>query len=266
MFQFFHRHKIPVEISSRGEEAVPVILKDHTTDILTVPFLKERTSVTLAVDTIIDDRDITLEAGHSAVVGEIVELAKFGTDVFMQSAITAVNVNVITLDQPVNNVYLTTDTAIVSSNALNVDGSITPQIFSILPGPTQRGHITRIIIEMRGTLDMSFSTFGSIAPALTNGCVLRIKRADGTFTNLFNFKSNGDFIEQSYDHTFFPNNGQGIRGFTARLTWAGQGKHGSAIPLDGALGEELQVVIQDPLNVVAMARLHLIGQGHTVPR
>lgn len=251
----------PVETSERGSVGSTVFILDQTTPVLTVPFLQERAAVTLAAPTSIGDRTIVLQAGHSVTAGEVIELAQVGSNVFMQSAVLDVSVNTITLDQPVNAVYATTDTAIASTQNMNVDGSVTPQIFSVLPGPTQSGDMVRMIVEMRGTADMNFSTFGSIA-SLTNGCVLRVKKADGTFRNLFNFKNCGDIIEQAYDHSFFPNNGGGVRGFTSRLTWGGPGKHGVVIRLDGALGEELQLVIQDDLSAAAMQRFHVTCQGH----
>ena len=111
---------------------------------------------------------------------------------------------------------------------------------------------------------MDFTTFGS-GPALTNGCVLRIKNPDGTFKNLFNFKSNSDFIEQGFDHAFLaPKTGNTFTGFTSRVTWGGQSKHGVVIRLDGTLGEELQLIIQDDLIASGNTRFHLTAQGHEI--
>ena len=121
--------------------------------------------------------------------------------------------------------------------------------------------MVRIILEIRDDSDMDFTTFGGIAPLL-NGCVLRVKNPDGSFKNLFNFKDNGDIIKQGFDHSFLPNNGQGDRGFTARITWGGQSKHGVVIRLEGSLGEELQLVIQDDLR--GLSRFHLTAQGHEI--
>lgn len=182
----------------------------------------------------------------------------------MQTEVVSVNVNDITIDQPVNRVYTTTNSDLfASSKDLLVDGSVTPQVFSILPLPDQSGDMVRIIIEIRGSSggDMDFTTFGS-ETALTNGCVMRVKRADGTFRNLFNFKSNSDFFEQGFDHSFLaPLQGNSIAGFTARVSWGGQSKHGVVIRIDGALQEELQVVIQDDLTG-GNTRFHLTAQGH----
>ena len=255
----------PIEVSNRGNRAVPVFIQDQTSPVLTVPFLQTRAPITLSADTVSDGVNtiINLTAGHGAVVGEVIELAENSTMEFMQADVIAVNVNAITLDQPVNRVYTTTNTtALRSTKDMLVDGSVTPQIFSVLPLPDQSGDMVRIIIEIRGTDDMDFTTFGSEL-ALTNGCVLRVNNGDGTYRNLFNFKSNSDFFEQGFDHAFsLPKQGNTIKGFTARVTWGGPSKHGVVIRVDGALLEAIELVIQDDLTVGTNTRFHLTAQGH----
>lgn len=254
------------ETSNRNVTGLGVFVQDQTTPVLTVPFLKNRTTVTLALDTVIESRTITLEAGHGVVDGEIIEIADNTTMKFMQSQVIVGGVagNVITLDQPINRVYTVAgSTVLASSDDLLVNGSATPQIFSVLPLPNQSGDMVRVIIEMQGTNNgaMDFTTFGSAA-ALVNGCVLRVKNTDGTFTNLFNFKSNSDFIEQGFDFRFLePKGGNTKTGFVSRVTWGGQSKHGVVIRLEGSLAEELQIVIQDDLTV-GNTRFHLTAQGH----
>lgn len=251
------------ETSDRGNTANKVFIQDQTTPILTVPFLQGRAAISLAVDTVLDSRDITLTGGHGALVGEIIELADSTVLKFMQSEVIAVNTNVITLDQPVNRVYFAS-TAIAqrSSGDMLINGSITPQIFSILPLPSQQGDMVRIILEIDGSTDMDSTTFGSDV-ALTNGCVIRVVEPDGNFKNLFNFKSNGDFLSQGFDHSFLqPKTGNATRGFTSRVTWGGQSKHGVVIRLDGSLNEQLQVVIQDDLTLGTNTKFKITAQGH----
>lgn len=257
------------ETSEQGNTALKIFIQDQTTPTLQVPFLQERAVVSLASDTAIGDRTVELAGGHGAVVGEILEMAVTGGAEFMQSEILAVVSNTITVDQPVNRIYTTAGTtALRSTEDLLVDGSSVPQIFSVLPLPSQSGDMVRIIIEMRGGSgdSLDFSTFGS-GPALVNGCVLRVKNQDGTFKNLFNFKSNGDFIKQAYDHVFLePRIGNTIGAFTSRLTWGGQSKHGVIIRLDGSLGQELQVVIQDNITEATHGNtlFNLMAQGHEI--
>ena len=112
---------------------------------------------------------------------------------------------------------------------------------------------------------MDFTTFGSDAELL-NGCVLRINNGDGTYKNLFNFRSNSDFFEQGFDHSFSTAKATGntIAGFTARVTWGGQSRHGVVIRLDGSIGESLELLIQDDLTAGGNTRFHLTAQGHEI--
>lgn len=253
----------PIETSDRGVVGVPVFVQDQTTPVLAVPFLKGRASLTLALDTVIDSRTITLVGGHGVVAGEIIELADPIALKFMQSEVISVSADVITLDQPVNRIYTVSGSLVqASSGDLLVDGSVTPQIFSILPLPSQAGDMVRIIFEMRGTADMDFTTFGTES-ALINGCVIRVKNQDGTFKNIFNFKSNSDIFEQGFDHEFLlPKQGGSTRGLVARVTWGGPSEHGVVIRLEGSFDEELQIVIQDNLTSGTNTRFQLTAQGH----
>lgn len=268
------------ETSNRGTTGLGVFVQDQTTPVLTTPFLQTRSSISLSADTVIDSRSIQLTAGHNTLFGETIELAESGTANFMQATVidplgvaadgVAVAGNVITLDSPVNRIYTVAGSiALRSAKSMLVDGRMVsqggpgPQIFSVLPLPDQSGDMVRIILEMRGAAGgtMDFTTFGS-SPELLNGVVVRVKEQGGTFRNLFNFKSNSDFIEQGFDHSFLnPKGGNTVPGFTSRVTWGGQSKHGVVIRLDGSLGEELQIIIQDDLTV-GNTRFHLTAQGH----
>jgi len=254
----------PIEVSNRGTTGVAVFVQDQTSSPLSVPFLQEINTTTLSVNATVDTNVVTLTAGHGAAIGLILELAEPG-GIFIQARIVNVVSNTITLDQPVNFGYTTTDVVVISTDDMIVDGSATPQIFSILPLTSQSGDMVRIIWEIQNIgNDMDFSSFGG-APALTNGCVLRINNGDGTFRNLISFKTNGDVINQCFDHRFLnPKQGNSTRGFTARLTWGGQSKHGVVIRLDGSLSEALEMVIQDDLTAGGSANdiFRMRAQGH----
>jgi hypothetical protein len=180
-----------------------------------------------------------------------------------------VAVDAITVDQPANQDYVVADTIVVlSTDDMLVAGSLAaPEIFSILPLPSQSGDMVRIILDIRGPGGMDFSKFGS-DDALTNGCVLRVKKADGTFKNIFNWKNNGEFINRSFDYDFLVNTGNNERAFVARRTFGGQSKNGVVIRLEGADEEELQVLIQDDLTTGVggntNTEFRVIAQGHEI--
>jgi hypothetical protein len=258
-----YRVRTPVEESDRGGIGVPVFVQDQTTGVLTVPFLQTKATTALAVDAVVDSREVTLVGGHGTTVGEILEIADAATQRFIQGLVLNVVGDVITLDKPINYPYEAATAIVVrSTDDILVDGSVTPQVFSILPLPQQNGDIVRIIWEIRSTNAMDFSTFGG-APGLVNGCVLRVNHGDGTYTNLFNFKTNGEIGEQCYDVSYQENTGNSVRGLLARLTWGGSSKHGVVIRLDGNLGEALELVVQDNL-LTGNTRFHLTAQGHNV--
>lgn len=254
---------MPVETSARGDVGLAVNIQDQTTPVLSVPFLRERTGAVLSANLNVGDRIVNLVAGHGAVVGDIIELGVTGSQFFLQSRVLAVNTNALTIDQPVNYPYTTVDTTVIlSTDNMLVDGSSTPVIFSIKPSPGQLGDVVRMISKIISSSAMDFETFGS-GPALTNGCVLRVLNGDGNYTNIFNFKTNADLITQGFDHSFLENIGQNNRAFTNRITWGGQNKHGVVIRLDGDLGEELQIVIQDNLTTSGNTQFTMRIQGHT---
>ena len=107
---------------------------------------------------------------------------------------------------------------------------------------------------------MDFSLFGG-ATALSKGCLLRVKQANGSFNNLFIWATNGEFTIRSLDSIFQAKVGGGEHSFVARSTFGGQHKRGVVVRLEGLKGEELQVVIQDDLTL-GNSLVTMIAQGH----
>lgn len=250
------------ETSKRGDTALGVWIQDQTTESLELPFLGQRSAATLSSPTTIGSRFVTLEPGHGTVVGNVLELTN--PDTFMQAEVLNIITNTIELDQPVNSVYQITASVTISIKDMIVDGSGTPQIFSVVPLPGQFGDMVRIILDIRGPSEMDFSSFGS-DNALNIGMLLRIKRANGTFKNLTHWRDNGEFINSAFDHSFLtPKQGNATHGLAIRSTFGGQSKRGVVIRLDGVLEEELQVLIQDNLTTGTNTRLRLTVQGHEV--
>jgi len=257
--------RLPIEISDRDTMGEAVFIQDQTTGVLSVPFLQDRVTLELAAATVVGSYEVEVVTGGGALVGEILELARAANGIFMQAMILAIAVgatDTITLDAPVNDVYATTDIVQTSTENLLVDGSTTEQVFSILPLPGQRGDMVRLITLIEGTDNMDYGTFGSDA-GLARGCVVRVNNGDGTYRNLFNFRTNGDFALQGFDTVFHvPRQGNSTRGFSSRITWGGQSKHGVVIRLSGSLGERLEVVIQDNLTAGLNTKFKLLAEGH----
>lgn len=259
---YYDKRGIPADLlkTDRDEiSSLSVMTQDLLNNPVNVVFLQDRVSTAIAVNTVLDTRTVSLVTGHGAIVGDTLELAHAGNGFFMQSQILAIAGNVITLDQPINFPYATTDIAVISIKDMNVDGSITRQLFTLKPLPNQGGHITKIIFEIVGDSAMDAATFGNINK-LINGIVIRIKYANGNFKNLINCKDNGDIISSAANHSFLiPKGGNVSHVFSASLSFSDMGV---AVSLDGATDEELQIIIQD--NLTGLTRFRMTAQGHEV--
>lgn len=250
------------------EGSVDVNIQDQTTTPFEFFFTKVKgipTSVAVDVapigpTTLIYDIDVVSAEG--CVPGDYFGLfnsddplgnrAYFGT-------IQEVNGNVITLDTPLDHEFKIGDTAACFDRELTVDGSETPQIFSVQVGgnATQSIDITRFMISIYTSSSVDLSSFGDL-PKLENGLVLR--RTDGVINNLWNVKDNGELANITFDFDIYTAIGQGQDGCKFRNTYAGQDKHGVAIRLSP--GDELQLVIQDDLT--SLDQFRVIAEGHYV--
>lgn len=247
------------ETSIRGTTGQSVFIRDQTSESLGVPFLNNRGTFELDGSTTRGTRSFDAVGGHGILVDEVIELAD--SETFMQAIVLGVVTNAIEIDTPINHVYNPGETFIRASEDMRVNGSVTPVIFTVLPLASQAGDITKYVLTIESTANqMDFTGFGSLS-ALTNGCVVRIKRENGDFRNLINFKTNGDFIEKASGHSFQAKTGGGGSGFTASSKYSGNTERGVAIRLDGSLGEELQIVIQDNLST-GLTKFHMTADGH----
>ena len=251
---------IPVERSDRGGIGIPVYIQDQTTEVVGRHFVRELGSFNILAPTVVNSRSFTASPGHGIVVGEALE---FDNNVIYMRAIALTVVgDVITMDTPFNHVYQVADTFFRASTSLRVNGSVTPVVFKVAPLTGQTIDITRISLIIESANAMDFTQFGSITK-LTNGCVLRIKRADGEYKNLINFKSNGDFIEEAVDPVFQDKKGGGGFGFTATLIFAGQQNRGVVIRLDGTRGEQLELIVQDDISA-GLTKFQMRAQGSEI--
>ena len=145
-----------------------------------------------------------------------------------------------------------------------VDGSVTPVVFGLRGTGTPSGveltfDLTRIMMGCATDTAVDLAKFADLT-RLVNGLVLR--KRDGRYKNIFNIKSNGELATMAYDWNpqSSTNPQQGQDGFTARLTFASQGKIGVTIRLP--IGEDAEFIIQDDLTDIA--RLVVIAEGHIV--
>jgi hypothetical protein len=166
--------------------------------------------------------------------------------------------NVITVDTPVD-IPLASGSAIAATTInMNVDGSVTPQVFQIgpvAPASTSTVNITRIMGHLLDSSAMDDGKFGGI-DALVNGCVLR--KTDGIITNLWNVKTNADLALICYDFSYSDKAPGGQFGANFRNTYASKSGHGVILEL--LAGEYLEVLIQDDLT--GLDDFKMMAQGH----
>ena len=268
----------PIEISDRGDLAIPVFVQDQTTEMLDLVFIEEKvTGLTLNTDTVIDTRTVTLSSGHGLTTANsfdhLLEISNIASQIFYRGRIVTVVGDVVTLSPALDNIFTVAGSTLLTGNPNMVqdtatgnaiDGSVTPVIFSVKPIASQSGDITKVIVGATSSNESDLTTIGG-APGLAIGLLLRAKRPNGTFKNLFSYRNNFDIVLHGFEIiTLTPKAGNATRGFAARVVFAGQEQHGVTLRLDGALGEELQLVIYELMDNTGSGNITMsfTAQGH----
>lgn len=215
-------------------------------------------STTLSALAVLYEYTVTVTSTTGIIVGS--HLILFSTELVRFTSFTVLGIagNVITLDSQLDAPYPIGTFADVAFTDMAVDGSITPQVFGLRglgtpPGVALEVGITRILITCFTDSAVSLAKFGDL-PKLTRGLLLRDRNGE-TF-NIFNVKDNGEIGGIMLDWIPYTtvNPQQGQHGFTARLTFT---KLAAVKHLK--LGQDLEVVVQDPLQL--LASLEIVAEG-----
>ena len=244
--------------------AWPVNIQDQTTEPIDSFFSQSISNFTLAADTGVSGIPAasliySFEAapGHGIVAGNEILLLDVVADHALSAEVISVDVDTIEIDRPIDNAFpfATSLGRIVNTNMV-VDGSVTPQIFSIRAGSIPVDSV-RFIITMRGTANMGEDTFGGLNP-LQRGFVFRI--VNGFQKTIFNFKINQDIRQFCFDADYPDKVPSGQHSFLARITFGGQAKHGIVLRISGT--DVLQWVVQDDLTGGGLEALRVSDMGH----
>lgn len=211
----------------------------------------------LAVPTVVDASTITLTAGHSAVVGNIVCIQETVSIYWATILNFAGGANVPTVDSPLDRVFTTAAEVCIGDANLNKVGSLAVPILAHM-GPIVgvEWDITRLHVSVYDDGTMDSGKFGTIA-GLTNGIVLR--QVNGTSKNMGNVKTNGDLTFLASTHDYDTKAPAGFASLSADMVFGGPEHVGSVIRLDGNGSDTLQVIIQDDLSAVLSVRVMCIG-------
>jgi len=90
---------------------------------------------------------------------------------------------------------------------LNVNGAVTPQIFSFVPAASETWFIESVSLAIGDGASPDFNEFGSLGAALTNGLVLEVQ-SKGVLYEITNIQDNLD-ISLSFIKCFYPSSGTG---------------------------------------------------------
>ena len=236
-----------------------VALQDQTTPPFFV-YMSEVISSTALTDTFrIDDNYVVLDNVTGIVSGNYIGIFNTTYHRFFAANVLTVSNDTVTLDTPSDFDFQIGDIFQGGNKHMNVNGSVTPRIFSLRVDPSLdiTVDVTRIILHIVDQTAMDDALFGGIS-ALTKGIVLR--RTDGLYFNLFNVKTNGEMGELAFDKVYDDKAPSGFYGITSRLTFAGQNKVGVTIRL--APDEDLQLIIQDDLT--GLDDFRIMVEGHIV--
>lgn len=230
--------------------SIDATLQDQDTPVVISKFNRVHNTTTLAVEGAINDVTIEVASATGIIVGSYLSLFHPVSVRFMVCEVTSIaNAPVIDIDRPLDFAFPVGTNVDVGITNMVVDGSGTTQAFGLRgtgspPGIELTADVTRIIFLCECSSAINLSLFGNFAK-LARGLVLR--KRDGSYHNILNVKSNGEIEGICFDfrtHSAL-NPAQGVDGFSARLTWAGQEKMGVVQRL--RLGEDLETLVQDDL-------------------
>lgn len=217
----------------------------------------------------VGDYQVTLNDVTDVAVGRYLVFFNPISNRFMTATVVGiVSTPTFDLDVPFDFAYPDGTFCDVTNTNMNVDGSSTPVTFGLRgtgapPGVQLTAHISRIIISCLTTSVVDLSKFANFAKLL-RGIVIR--KRDGTFENIVNFKSNREIAGVMFDWQPFAaaNPVQGVDGFVARITFAGRNKIGVAKKI--SLGEDIEVLVQDDLETAQstelITELEMVAEGY----
>jgi hypothetical protein len=245
-----------------GVGGVEVSVQDQTTAPINALFAQSVSTFSLAAPTIASgvetpQYEFTAASGHGITVTspktEILLLDVVGDRSFFAEVVDVAG-DVITVDRPIDHVFpLASTLGRIVTTQMAVDGSETPQIFSIRAGALKADH-TQFIMTMLDSTSMDDGKFGGL-PKLDRGVVFRI--LNSYQKTIFCFKSNGEIAQFCFNPVYPDKAPSGTFGFRARISFGGQDNRGVVLRL-GA-NDVLQWVVQDDLTGLDSFKISAIG-------
>lgn len=243
--------------NSPGRFFSDVVEKNELT--VDVYFHEDGNNFNLATDTTFNSNIINVQPGHGLIVGDNIGIKQNGR--WYEGQVINVNVNEITLDSPMDYPFTTdTERCHIHKIDMNVDGSVTPKEFHVIPPLGVKYNITNVVFFIGDDAAMDHTKFGGIA-ALPKGLILR--KEDGITQNVYNVKSNGDLSLRNF-HIRYDDRAPGSNyGFQSLSNFGGRENRNVIFRLNGDQAEELKIIVQDDLT--SLTKFQAIAQGHVFP-
>jgi len=254
-------------LNIESNNSMPVTLQDQHSPVIIVPFTHLQQSTTTSGAVAIGDQTVTLSSVTGVSNGKVLTFFNPTAVRFMIARCVGVPVgNVVSLDRLFDFAYPSGSYVDITDGNMAVDGSSTPVLFGLRnnagtvppPGIELTMDVTRIIFQCITEDIPELDMFGDIAGGLTKGLFCR--KRDGEYNNLFNAQTNGELAGIMYDLNIYEASKQGVNGFIARLTFAGQNKMGATIRL--AIDEDMEVLVQDDLSDIL--KFTIVAEGSIV--
>jgi hypothetical protein len=234
-------------------------LQDSFSKLYIVKFSNIQQQTTLATLTAKDDLTITVSDATGFAIGQYLTIYNEISNRVYFASVLSISVNDIGLDTPLDFEFPVGSPVSVGNTNMNVDGSVTPQVFGIrnpaIADIPLSVDISRLMFAFLTATVPELSDFGDITNGLTKGIVVR--KVDGTYENIVNFKSNFEMKNAMYDLEIqnAANNAQ--NGLTGRFTFE---RLGQVVRI--GQNEDLQIIIQDDLT--SLTSLNAIAEGSEV--
>lgn len=245
-----------------GIATTDVAVQDQTTPTIILPLVRTIATTSISTDAVPGTYSIDAVSTAGLVIGQHFRIINSLADRFYSGTILGIAGSTVTLDTQLDFAYLSGSEITASETNMAVDGSVTPVVFTLRTGSPSipsEADITRIILVCEAATSVDLSKFCD-QPALARG--LAFRRVNGTTSNIFNVKTNGELANIAYDWEPYAstNPNQGVDGFKWRLTFAGQDKLGVTLRVDAA--GNLEMLVQDDLTGI----VRLVGylEGHVV--
>lgn len=214
------------------------------------------TATTLASGSAIDAYQIELTSVVGFVVGDYVHIDTTTVET-THPQIRSIVGTTVTLDRRLDRAHFAGDAVIkvIINMALQNGSMAAPQEYWMGPEAGEVFHVTRLLFAASHDAVSDLSTFLGI-PALANGLLLRVK-VGGVYDTLANWKTNADIKADLYDLEF------DVRKDKYGTSGRGNFKDaGSVIRLDGALGDRVEIYIQDTMTGLGLNVFTMKMQGH----